>query len=39
MGIGGGDDTELQTLLCHFVHNVGYNTVFDSDLAMSMKIE
>ena len=35
----GGDDTESQTIVCHFVHNVGYNTVPDSDFAMPMKIE
>ena len=35
----GGGDTESQTIVCHFVHNVGYNTVPDSDFAMPMKIE
>ena len=34
-----GGDTESQTIVCHFVHNVGYNTVPDSDFAMPMKIE
>ena len=38
-GKWGGNDTELQTVVCHFVHNVGYDTVLDSDFAMSMKIE
>ena len=34
-----GGDTESQAIVCHFVHNVGYNTVPDSDFAMPMKIE